>query len=113
MMKVELYIDICELKAIELLERSASVFTAYDFESGHPGSNRKWGPINYKASITAQDLPEPSSLWGSTSVPEQLNIKAVTGAYKLIDGCSLALCSAIVSVVSAGICHRNTIDLIA
>ena len=36
-------------------------------------------------------------------VPEQLNIKAVTGACKLIDGCSLALCSATVSVVSAGI----------
>ena len=31
---------------------------------------------------------------------EQLNIKAVTGACKLIDGCSLALCSATVSVVS-------------
>ena len=36
-------------------------------------------------------------------VPEQLNIKAVTGACKLIDGCSLALCSVTVSVVSAGI----------
>ena len=36
-------------------------------------------------------------------VPEQLNIKAVTGACKLIDGCSLALCSITVSVVSAGI----------
>ena len=35
-------------------------------------------------------------------VPEQLNIK-VTGACKLIDGCSLALCSTTVSVVSAGI----------
>ena len=35
-------------------------------------------------------------------VPEQLNIKAVTGACKLIDGCSLALCSTTVSVVSAG-----------
>ena len=41
-------------------------------------------------------------------VPEQLNIKAVTVACKLIDGCSLALCSATVSVVSAGICHRNS-----
>ena len=43
-------------------------------------------------------------------VPEQLNIKAVTGACKLIDGCSLALCSATVSVVSAGICHRNEVQ---
>ena len=43
-------------------------------------------------------------------VPEQLNIKAVTWACKLIDGCSLALCSATVSVVSAGICHRNKVN---
>ena len=43
-------------------------------------------------------------------VPEQLNIKAVTGACNLIDGCSLALCSATVSVVSAGICHRNKVN---
>ena len=44
---------------------------------------------------------------------EQLNIKAVTRACKLIDGCSLALCSATVSVVSAGICHRNEVNSIA
>ena len=31
-------------------------------------------------------------------VPEQLNIKAVTGACKFIDGCSLELCSATPSV---------------
>ena len=43
-------------------------------------------------------------------VPEQLNIKAVTGACKLIDGCSLALCLTEVSVVSAGICHRNEVN---
>ena len=46
-------------------------------------------------------------------VPEQLNIKAVTGACKLIDGCSLALCSTTVSVVSTGICHRNKVNSIA
>ena len=46
-------------------------------------------------------------------VPEQLNIKAVTGACKLIDGCSFALCSTTVSVVSAGICHRNKVNSIA
>ena len=40
-------------------------------------------------------------------VPEQLNIKAVTKACKMIDGCSLALCSTTVSVVSADICHRK------
>ena len=42
------------------------VVTAYDFESGRPDSNPEWGLIYYKASITAQGLPEPSSLWGST-----------------------------------------------
>ena len=30
------------------------VVTAYDFESGRTGSNTEWGPIYYKASITAQ-----------------------------------------------------------
>ena len=40
------------------------VVTAYDFESGHPGLNSEWRLIYYKASITAQGLPEPSSLHG-------------------------------------------------
>ena len=79
------------------------VVTNHDFESGRTGSNPEWTPIYYKASINAQGSSEPSSLRGSTSVPEQLNIKAVTGSCKLIDGCSLALCSATVSVVSADI----------
>ena len=65
------------------------VVTAYDFESGRPGSNPKWGLIRYKASITAQGLPEPSSFRGITLIPEQLNIKAVTGACKLTGGCSV------------------------
>ena len=43
-------------------------------------------------------------------VPEQLNIKAVTVACKLIDGCSLELCSATTSVVSSGICHGNKVN---
>ena len=42
------------------------VVTAYDSESGRPGSNPEWGLICYEASITAQGLPEPSSLRGST-----------------------------------------------
>ena len=44
------------------------VVTAYDSESGRPGSNPEWGGgvIYYKALITAQGLPEPSSLRGST-----------------------------------------------
>ena len=56
------------------------VVTAYDFESGRPGSNPEWGLIYYKASITAQGLPEPSHPSGVVHwVPEQLNIKAGTG----------------------------------
>ena len=42
------------------------VVTAYDFEFGRPGSSPEWGLIYYKASITAQGLPELSSLQGST-----------------------------------------------
>ena len=41
------------------------VVTAYDFESGRPGSSPEWGPIYYGVSITAQGLPNPSSLQGS------------------------------------------------
>ena len=41
----------------------------------------------YIRSFTALGLLEPSSLRGIVHwVPEQLNIKAVTGACKLIDG---------------------------
>ena len=39
-------------------------------------------------------------------VPEQLNIKAVTGVCKAIDGCSLELCSATPAVALSGICDR-------
>ena len=40
---------------------------------------------------------------GTINTLEQLNIKAVTGACKLIDGCSLELCSATPSVALSGI----------
>ena len=66
------------------------------------------GSIYYKASITAQGLPGVVH-W----VPEQLSIKAATGVCKLIDGCSLELCSAKPSVASSGICYRNKFDSIA
>ena len=52
-------------------------------------------------------------------VPEQLKIKAVTGANNTIvdwwlQPCpSLALCSATVSVVSSGICRRNKVNSFA
>ena len=49
----------------------------------------------------------------ATGLAEQLNIDAVTVACKWIDGCSLALYSATVSVVSVGICHRNKVNSIA
>ena len=86
------------------------VVTAYDFESDCPGSNPEWGLIYYEASIAYPSL-HPSGLvhW----VPEQLNIKAVTGACKLIDGCSLELCLSTPPVVSSGICHRNEVNSIA
>ena len=42
------------------------VVTAYDFEFDRPGSNTEWGLIYYEAPITAQGLPKPSSLRGST-----------------------------------------------
>ena len=41
------------------------VVTAHDFESGRPGLNPEWGLIYYRASTTAQGLPEPSSFQGS------------------------------------------------
>ena len=54
------------------------VVTAYDFESGRPGSNPKWGPIYYEAIealITAQPHRAYRSLHPSGVVhwvPEQL-----------------------------------------
>ena len=83
------------------------VVTAYDPESGRPGSNPEWGQytVRLRSLLRAYPSLHPSGVihW----VPEQLDIKAVTGACKLIDGCSLVLCSATPSVVSAGICNRN------
>ena len=58
-----------------------------------------------------QGLPEPSSLRGRTSIPEQLTIKAVTWACKLFDGCSLELCSATPSVASSFIWHIYSIEI--
>ena len=63
--------------------------TAYDFESGRPVLNSEWGPKYYEASFTAQGLPEPSSLRGSTlGTRAAENMEADSGACKLIDGCS-------------------------
>ena len=45
---------------------SSVVVPTCDSESGCPGSSPEWGLICFEASITAQGLPEPSSLRGST-----------------------------------------------
>ena len=50
-------------------------------------------------------IPEPSSLRGSTMGTRAA--EPVTGACKLIDGCSLKLCSTTPSVVSSG---RNEVN---
>ena len=75
-------------------------------------SNPEWGQYTIRLrSLHSWAYPSlhPSGVvhW----VPEQrLNIEAVTGTFKLIDGCSLVLCSATPSVISAGMCHRNKIN---
>ena len=86
------------------------VVTAYDFES------RRWVRVLSEGQYTirlwslnrAYPSFHPSGIvhW----VPEQLNIKAVNEACNLIDGCHLELCSATVSLVSSGICHRNKVN---
>ena len=75
------------------------------FQDIYLGSNPEWGLICYKASITAQGLPEPSSLRGSTLGTREA---AEHKGCKLIDGCSLELCSATPSVA----CHRNEVNSI-
>ena len=56
-----------------------------------PGLNPEWVPIFYEAPWTdCTGLTRNLHSFGVVHwVPEKLNIKAVTGACKLIDGCSL------------------------
>ena len=68
------------------------VVTAYDSESGRPGSNPEWGLIYYEAPITAHGLPEPSSLWGHTLGTRAAEHKGCNWTCKLTDGCSLKSC---------------------
>ena len=56
------------------------------------GSNPEWGLIYYEAPITAQGLPEPSSLRGSTLGTRAAEHKGCNWAYKLTEGCSLKIC---------------------
>ena len=67
-----------------------------------PGSSLDWVPIFHEARLTLFSSPKPSSLLGGTSVPEQLNIKAVTGAYRLIAGRSQELCLNTLLVAPSG-----------
>ena len=83
-----------------------SMITSCDYESV------AWVQVlsGCQYSVRLDHSPEPSSI---TSVPEQLNMKVVTGACKIMDGCSLERCLATLSVASSGICHRNEINSIA
>ena len=88
--------------------------TAYDFESASPGSNPEWSRGQYTMRLRTlhmHGLTELSALRDST-LGTRAAEQVVTGACKLIDGCSLALCSATDSVVSAGICHRINVNSI-
>ena len=72
--------------------RGCVMVTAYDSESGRSGSNPEWGLIYYEAPITAQGLPEPSSLRGSTLGTRAAEHKGCNWACKLTDGCNLKSC---------------------
>ena len=55
------------------------------------------------------------SRFDGTSVPDQLNLKAVTWGTQIdwwYHGCSLELCSAIPSMATSGICHRNVNSIV-
>ena len=85
-------LTLARYKLLLLLCSGSVVVTAYDSESGRPGSNPEWGLIYYKASITAQGLPEPSSLWSSTLGTRVAEHKGCNWACKLTDGCSPKSC---------------------
>ena len=72
------YINMYYYKHVYVCSGSV-VVTAYDFESGRPGSNPEWGQytIRLRSMHKAHPTLHPSRVvhW----VPEQLNIKAVTG----------------------------------
>ena len=65
------------------------------------------------ASITAHGSSKPSSLRGSTMDTRAAEHKGCNWGMRLIDGCSLALCSVTTSWKSAGICIMDKVDSIA
>ena len=77
---------------VNLVCSGSVVVNAYDSESGRPGSNPEWGLIYYEASITAQGLPEPSSLRGSTLGTRVAEQKGCNWACKLTDSCHPVCC---------------------
>ena len=53
---------------------------------------------------------DPSFLRGETLVPEQSNRGLCNEVMQCIDGCSLKLCMATLSMLSSSICHRNKVN---
>ena len=89
------------------------VVTAYDSESGRPSSNPEWELIYYEASITAQGLPEPSSIRGSTLVTRTAEHKSCNWGMQVdwwLQPCAVFDHS--FSGISS-ICHRNEVNSIA
>ena len=69
----------------------------------HMSLTSYWG--QQRMSLTSYPVHWYQSSW--------TNMKAVTGACKLIDGCSLELCLATFLVASSGIYHSNKVNLIS
>ena len=95
---------------------SKPLYDAWFRNPGRPDRiklRRKKMEVNNKYSKVYRAYPSLHPFGVVHWVPEQLNIKAVTEACKLIDGCSLELCLATSSVASSGICHSNKINSIA
>ena len=91
------------------------VVTAYDSESGRPSSNPEWGLIYYEASITAQGLPEPSSVRGSTLDTSAAEHKGCNWGMQVdwwLQPCTV-FNHCFSGRLSAGICHRNKVNSIA
>ena len=94
--------------------RGSVVVTAYDFESGRPGSNPEWGLLYYEASITAQSLPEHSSLRGSTLGTRAAEHKGCNWGMQVdwwLQPCAVFGHS--FSGIGWHICHRNKVNSIA
>ena len=77
--------------------------TAYDFESGRLGSNPEWGQYTIRLRSLQRAYPSLHPFGVVHWVSEQLNIKAVTGACKLIDGCRAVFGHNFCGIISSGI----------